>query len=237
MRMSKREFYHNIYSGKASLYQSMIAAEDYENHLLTAIQSFVNLTGARVVDFGSGTGRIPLLLAPFTRHVVALDLYRAMLLESRLVQTRQKLDPLLVQADNRAVPLDPNTADLVTAGWSIGHMRGWYPDDWRAQISRVLDEMFRVACPGATVIIFETLSTGALLPVPPTPQLAEYYHWLETTWGFSCNILSTDYQFKSAEDAVHQMEFFFGAQLASDIRSHQWSIVPEWTGMWVKMKA
>ncbi len=134
----------------------------------------------------------------------------------------------------RALPFPNACADLVTAGWAIGHLRGWYAEDWQSQIGRVLREMQRVVAPGGLLLILETLTTGALVPAPPTPGLAEYYAWLEDTWGFSRQTIRTDYQFASVAEAVARTEFFFGAALAERIKANGWARLPEWTGLWSK---
>ena len=140
----------------------------------------------------------------------------------------------LAQADMRFLPFPSGWAEVVLAGWSIGHLRGWYADDWQAQIGSVLREMHRAAGPGGTLVIMETLTTGSLTPAPPSQELAEYYAWLEGEWGFQREAIPTDYQFESVDQAVAYTEFFFGEQLASDIRRNNWSRLPEWTGVWSK---
>ena len=87
------------------------------------------------------------------------------------------------------------------------------------------------------MLILETLGTGSLTPAPPTPQLAEYYAWLENEWGFQRREIRTDYEFANVEEAIGRMEFFFGAALADKIRANGWVRVPEWTGVWSKQKA
>ncbi len=82
------------------------------------------------------------------------------------------------------------------------------------------------------MIILETLTTGGLAAAPPSPELAEYYAWLEQAWGFSREVIATDYQFESVEQAVEYTEFFFGPKLAADIRARGWARLPEWTGVW-----
>jgi len=134
----------------------------------------------------------------------------------------------------RYLPFPSAWAQVVTAGWAIGHLRGWHADEWQTQIGRVLQEMRRVVAPGGVVIIMETLTTGALTPAPPTPGLAEYYAWLENEWGFVRETISTDYQFASVDEAAARSEFFFGPELAEKIRANGWARVPEWTGVWNK---
>ena len=99
-------------------------------------------------------------------------------------------------------------------------------------MGRALREMLRVAAPGGAVVIIETLTTGSLIPAPPTEELAEYYAWLEGEWGFRRQAIQTDYQFASVEEAVARTEFFFGAKMAAKIRENSWTRLPEWTGVW-----
>ncbi len=134
----------------------------------------------------------------------------------------------------RELPFPSAWAEVVTAGWAIGHLRGWYADDWQNQIGRILREMHRVAAPGGVLIIMETLTTGSLTPAPPTEGLSQYYAWLENEWGFTRETISTDYQFASAEEAAARSEFFFGPEMAEKIRANGWARLPEWTGVWSK---
>lgn len=219
-----------IYSRQAHEYHQMIAPEDADGNLRRAIEQVVSVNGKCVLDLGTGTGRLAFLLTGLAEKFVGIDLHRAMLRENaRLASER-----LLAQADMRALPFPLAWADVVTAGWAIGHLRGWYEVDWQTQIGAVLREMHRVAKPGGMLIIFETLTTGALTPAPPTPGLAEYYAWLENEWGFVRQTIATDYQFASVEEAVARTEFFFGAEMAEKIRANGWARLPEWTGVWSK---
>jgi len=225
------DHFRRIYTSRAADYQAMIAAEDADGNLLKVIEALTPLAGRRVLDLGTGTGRLPQLLAGRVQSWIGVDLHRAMLLENQRLKTG---NGRLVQADMRALPFPNACADLVTAGWAIGHLRGWYAEDWQTQIGRVLREMQRVVAPGGLLLILETLTTGALVPAPPTPGLAEYYAWLEDTWGFSRQTIRTDYQFASVAEAVARTEFFFGAELAERIKVNGWARLPEWTGVWRK---
>ncbi len=227
----------NIYSHLAREYHDMIAMEDADGNVLAAIEQAAPLRGKRVLDIGSGTGRLPLLLAPYAAQVVALDLHRDMLTQHAAQRKRARGTWPLVQGDMRRLPFPAGWADVVTAGWAIGHLRGWYADDWKTHIGMVLNEMQRAAAPGGTLIIFETLTTGSLTPAPPTEELAAYYAWLEMDWGFARQAFRTDYQFAGVEEAVAHTEFFFGPELAAKIRENGWARLPEWTGMWLKRAA
>jgi len=231
------DHFKKIYASKAQEYQQLIAPEDADGNLLPALQQVARFEKAVLLDLGSGTGRIPLLVHNLVDRVIALDLNSPMLLEQRKQQQNICASWPLIHGDNRALPFPDNRADIVTAGWAIGHLRGWFEDDWQTQIGRILNEMERVAVPGGCLIIMETLTTGALQPAPPTPGLAEYYAWLEEDWGFTRQTIPTDYQFASVDEAVAKTEFFFGPKLAELIRQNAWARLPEWTGVWSKQVA
>lgn len=228
------DHFQHIYTRRAAEYHRMITPEDADGHLLPALLRIAKIENRRVLDLGGGTGRIPLLLAPLRPRIVSLDLHRAMLVE----QSRQRASAggswPLVQADMRWLPIPTGWADAAIAGWAIGHLRGWYAEDWQAQIGQVLSEMQRAVRKGGALMIIETLTTGSLTAAPPSPELAEYYAWLEGEWGFKRETISTDYQFESVEQAVEYTEFFFGSALAEEIKKRGWSRLPEWTGVWWK---
>jgi len=228
------DHFRHIYAKRAGDYHQMIAAEDTEGQLQSLLEWVGPRPGERLLDLGSGTGRIPLMLKAAGAHTVGLE-YAWDMLRENAAQRAQALGAwTLVQADMRAVPMASGWADVVTAGWAIGHLRGWHPADWQAQIGQVLNEMQRVARPGGRLVIMETLTTGAETPAPPTPELAEYYAWLEQQWGYWRQIIRTDYTFASVDEAVARTEFFFGPELAAAIRQRGWARLPEWTGVWSK---
>lgn len=212
----------------------MITPEDVDGNLLPALARVAPLAGKRIVDLGGGTGRIPLLLKHLQPEIISLDLHRAMLREQAAQRTRAGGNWPLAQADMRLLPIANGWADVAIAGWSIGHMRGWYKQHWRGQIGKALAEMQRAVQAGGALIIIETLTTGSLEPAPPSRELAEYYDWIEKEWGFKHDVIATDYQFVSVEQAVEYTEFFFGSKLADNIRERGWARLPEWTGVWSK---
>jgi ubiquinone/menaquinone biosynthesis C-methylase UbiE len=228
------DHFQHVYASQAARYHEMIAAEDVDANLPAALRAAAPMRGKRILDLGTGTGRLPLLLAREAALMVGLDLYADMLNENAAQRARSGGAWKLVQGDMRALPFPAACAEVVTAGWAIGHLRGWFDADWQEQIGRVLREMHRVAAPGGSILILETLTTGALTPAPPSQALAEYYAWLEVRWGFSRQAVRTDYQFQTVEAAVAQTEFFFGEELSAEIRRQGWARLPEWTGLWAK---
>ena len=228
------DHFQSIYSHQPGAYHRMISAEDMQSNLIQALQAITPLAGKRILDVGSGTGRIPLLVASSAAALIGLDLHRPMLLHNRLERQRSGGEWQLVQGDLRHLPAPNGWAQVAIAGWAIGHLRVWFSQDWQAQIGMGLNEMLRVTAPGGWIIILETLGTGSLEPRPPSAELAEYYAWLETDWGFQRRAIQTDYHFDSVAEAVAATEFFFGAQLSDLIRQNAWTRLPEWTGVWFR---
>jgi ubiquinone/menaquinone biosynthesis C-methylase UbiE len=228
--MNGTDHFIQIYRSRGKTYHEMISFEDTDDNLRPALQSITPFTDQRVLDLGTGTGRLPLLFPE--SEFIGLDLHENMLLENQ-ANTREK-STYLVQANMKSLPFDENCFDSVTAGWAIGHFTGWYPNDWREQVDLVLEQTVRVLKPSGWMIILETLSTGSLNPAPPNPSLANYYSWLENQWGFSSMVVQTDYQFETLEQAEWYSQFFFGEALAKLVRKNHWVRLPEWTGIWSK---
>lgn len=116
------------------------------------------------------------------------------------------------------------------------HFVRWYGSRRSIEIDRAVQEIHRLTKPTGHIIIIETLTTGSQTPHPPTDGLAQYYHRLETRWGFHRSQIQTDYVFSSTKEAIAKMEFFFGPALAATIKEQGWTrVVPEWTGIWHKV--
>lgn len=221
-----------IYNHQAAEYHQMIASEDADGNLFMALSCMLPPPPIKILDMGTGTGRIPHMLAGEGAQVTALDLNTAMLSENLNQRRRSSNSWDLIRADMRLLPLPQASFDFSIAAWSIGHLRDWFAANWQAEIARILNEMLRVTHPGRHLVILETLGTGSLEPFPPTQELAEYYAWLENTWGFTRKVIATDYQFRDVETAISKTEFFFGQGLVEKIRKFGWARLPEWTGIW-----
>lgn len=228
------DHFKRIYQENADKYHQMIAAEDTDGNLQKKLEEIVSFIGKRVLDIGSGTGRIPLIMVEKVGFIVCSDLNIPMLTEQCRHRNQTESKWSIVSADNFCLPYRDECADIVTAGWTIGHFIGWYPKDWNERVGLVLREMERVLEPGGVLIIMETMTTGSNKPAPPNKGLAEYYSWLENDWGYQRSVIQTDYQFESVDDAVKLTEFFFGHELSVLIRENQWARLPEWTGIWYK---
>jgi hypothetical protein len=62
-------------------------------------------------------------------------------------------------------------------------------------------------------------------------------NFLEREHGFQRTWVRTDYQFASGEEAVQQVEWFFGAELTDRVKAEHWQIVLECTGIWWKVSS
>ncbi len=220
--------YRAIYQQQAAQYDLMVAREDYEGHLLPALNTIRPLAGLDVVELGAGTGRLTVQIAPLVKSLIALDASEHML---RLLREKLPQVPLLA-ADNRAVPLASGIADVTIEGWAVAHSVGWYPDTWREETGKAIAEMFRLLRLGGTAILLETLGTGNETPAPPNDELGEFYQMLEQERGFTRVALRTDYRFASPAEGQALLRFFFGDELADRVVAEQLTILPECTGIW-----
>ncbi len=212
----------------------MISVEDADGLIEPSIRQFIDIQQAKVLDVGTGTGRLPLLFSRHTQNMVGVDIHFHMLLENQRQRRLREGSWTLVHADLRDLPFKKKSFNMVTAGWALGHFCSWFPDNWRQEIDNALAAMSSVLKRDGAIVILETLTTGSLTPAPPTKTLGLYYDHLENEHGFIRTEIRTDYLFSSVDEAVELMEFFFGADLSLAIRKNGWVRVPEWTGVWGK---
>jgi len=224
-----------IYQQYALQYQRLVGREDYQNQLVPALQRIAPLQDCRVVETGAGTGRLTCLLAPYAASLCAFDISAAMLAVAgeRLRQSGHRRYQLGV-ADHRRLPVASGCADLALSGWSVAYLVDWGAHDWRAEVAAALTEMQRVVRPGGSIVIIETQGTGCETPHAPE-KLLPYYAFLESH-GFSSAWIRTDYQFASLEEALELTGFFFGEELADQVRSAHSPILPECTGLWWRQR-
>lgn len=230
------DHFQEIYVSKAAQYDALVTREDYEGNILKALSGICSIAGSRVVEFGAGTGRLTRLLSPLVKSIQAFDASQHMLdVAESTLKTLGTSNWTLGVADNRNVPVEDSSADIAIEGWSFGHFSGWYPDSWRDEAGKALQEMTRVLRSGGTAILLETLGTGRETPEPPHEGLANLYAWWETEHGFSQQWIRTDYNFASVQEAETLTRFFFGDELADKVAQQGKTILPECTGIWWKV--
>jgi len=105
---------------------------------------------ARALDLCCGTGDIAFTLARRGAETTGLDFSEKMLevAESRrLKNSKFKTQNLkFIQGDAQQIPFPDNSFDIVTVGYGLRNLASW---------ERGLDEMFRVARPGARLIVLD----------------------------------------------------------------------------------
>lgn len=221
------------YRKQADQYDLLVSREDYQHNLIKAINRIRNVDDLNVIDLGAGTGRVGLLFANRTASSIALDLSPQMIsLAKEKFHDGGHRNWSVSAADHRALPLVNGCADLVISGWSICYLVDWYQKTWKKELERAFREIYRVLRPGGTIIIIETQGTGFEKPNPP-PHLVHYFEYLNNA-GFEHFWIRSDYRFKDIEESFHTAQFFFGADLAKQVKENNWVILPECTGFWYK---
>ncbi|EFM08973.1 Methyltransferase type 11 [Paenibacillus curdlanolyticus YK9] len=221
---------HNlVYQKEADQYHLLISKQP---QLADVVNSIRACSGLDIVDLGAGTGRLTAALAPYAKSIKALDASAAMLQvnASRLLKGGFANWTTAV-ADLRKLPLEDQSADLIVAGWSICYLASDNDPRWKNNLQEVMAEMHRVLRPNGAIVIFETMGTGTAAPNPPG-FLKPYYSMLVERYGFSHKWIRTDYQFESPEQAEELARFFFGDELADEVREQALSVVPECAGVW-----
>lgn len=230
------DHFQDIYNNKAAQYERLIEREDRAKNIspmLTSIKPHKNLT---VVELGAGTGRLTRIMVPEAKLLVAFD-QSAHMLSVASEKLHKKFNWALGVADNQQLPIKSGAADLVVAGWSLGHNTGWHPDDWKERIKTTVDEMERITADGGTTMIFETLGTGYVRPHIPTPALEAYYTYLQEERGYIRTWIRTDFEFETVEEAEELLGFFFGDDLLKRFENkEELRLLPECTGIWWKHK-
>jgi demethylmenaquinone methyltransferase/2-methoxy-6-polyprenyl-1,4-benzoquinol methylase len=113
--------------------------------------------GVRALDVCCGTGDIAFALAKNGAKVTGLDFSENMLAvaEARSqkpeVRSRENpqsaiRNPHFLQGDAQQLPFPDNSFDIVTVGYGLRNLADW---------QRGLDEMFRVARPGARLVVLD----------------------------------------------------------------------------------
>lgn len=220
-----------VYAHHGNEYEALIAHEDYQGNILSALRDITPLENRVVLDLGAGTGRLACMLAPLVAHVHAFDIAPDMLRVCREKLTESGLTNWEVNiADHRELPVGDHRADLIVSGWSVSYLAVWNPETWRIELDKALTEMRRVLKPGSLIVLFESLGTGNESPVE-LEHLRNFYLWLDEA-GFQKKWIRTDYKFESLEEAEYLSRFFFGDSVGDKVRKKNWIVLPECTGVW-----
>jgi ubiquinone/menaquinone biosynthesis C-methylase UbiE len=229
-----------IYQAYAIEYDALVAHEDWENRLESALLNLAAWDGAVVVESGMGTGRVSSYYLERASFLFGFDNSAHMLKRARMNLATWETRMELGVASHTALPVHADTADLFVEGWAFGHAVRAGESGPESTVEELIREVERVCRPGASAMLIETLGTNVDSPSPPHETLAEFYDLLETKHGFTRHTVSTDYRFDTAEEAVRLCGFFFGETMRAALRqrfadldpSAEGAIVPEFTGIW-----
>ncbi|MGD9611607.1 MAG: class I SAM-dependent methyltransferase [Kiritimatiellia bacterium] len=223
---------YEIYRRHRVEYDRLVAAEDHARHLPAGLHSLVDWRGKTVLEGGLGTGRVTELFIAQARRWVGCDREPHMLAAARerLAPFADKLD--LRVADNLALPVVSEKAEIFVEGWSWGHAVVDGPGDVEPIAEALFANVRKNLVPGGFVVLIETLGTNALSPGAPHPRLAEFYQLLQSRYGLQQAAISTDYRFPSVREAAETLGFFFGDALKQAVLAAGSPTVPEWTGLW-----
>ena len=150
---------------RAAKVNDLFAAIARRYDLINDLQSFglhrlwkrrvVNLAaaqpGSRALDLCCGTGDLALALARAGAETTGLD-FSPQMLEVAAARNQKKnpqsaiRNPQFIQGDAQQLPFPENSFDIVTMGYGLRNLTSW---------ERGLDEMFRVARPGARLIVLD----------------------------------------------------------------------------------
>jgi ubiquinone/menaquinone biosynthesis C-methylase UbiE len=231
------DHFQRIYAYDAERYERLIAREDQRGNLFETLMNIHPFDGARIVEFGAGTGRLTRIMSVLAAQIDAFDASAAMLeVATRIMEESGMTNWSFQVADNRSIPLPDGVADITIEGWSFGHVMGWHGDQWQAELDQMLAEMERLTRPGGSIILIETMGTGRRDPQPPNEELRTMYAYLEQEKGFSHRWIRTDYQFENVAEADELMRFFFGDEMADTQVAGKNIVVPECTGIWWKTR-
>jgi ubiquinone/menaquinone biosynthesis C-methylase UbiE len=124
-----------VYASDADRYEALVAREDYQHNIGSALDEILIIDGLDVIDLGAGTGRLAAMLARRAASICAFDTSVHM-----LAVTRKKLSRLsarrglVAAADHRFVPVGPASADLIVSGWSVSYLAVWNPQSWSSEL-------------------------------------------------------------------------------------------------------
>ena len=107
--------------------------------------------GDRALDLCCGTGDLALGLARRGAETTGLDFSEKMLAVAAKRNPTpdpgsQTPNPIFIQGDAQQIPFPDHSFDIVTVGYGLRNLTSW---------QRGLDEMFRVARPGARLIVLD----------------------------------------------------------------------------------
>ena len=188
-----------IFRRHADRYDELVDAEDHEGNLRRELQRICSWRGRRVLEAGTGTGRVTDLYIREAAAALCLDGSAHMLERARL-RLQAFADRITFQvADNLALPPVSEPYDVFVEGWAFGYTAVHSQQPLAETTRELLSGVERCLVPGAPMILIETLGTDREEVGAPHPTLTEFYEAQEKSFGFQRTVLRTDYRFPDVE--------------------------------------
>jgi demethylmenaquinone methyltransferase / 2-methoxy-6-polyprenyl-1,4-benzoquinol methylase len=143
---------NNLFAAIARRYDLINDLQSFGLHRLwkrRVVQLAQIKPGDRALDLCCGTGDLALALAQHGANTTGLDFSRPML--DVAARRQRNFEPQIpdlsyIQGDAQQVPFPDSSFDIVTIGYGLRNLTSW---------ERGLDEMYRVARPGARLIVLD----------------------------------------------------------------------------------
>lgn len=224
-----------IYDNHAFEYDELVSHEDHEGNLKGTLHRLFDFRGKSVIELGVGTGRVTAMYIDLAERAYCFDRAQHMMDRAAVNLADYKEKLRFGIAANMALDTIRERADCVIEGWAFGHTAGENLATLETAIAKIVGDCDALCEPGGSIILIETLGSNVTAPAPPSESLRAFYALLETSHGFTREVVRTDYRFASVEEARRIFSFFFGldAERAKLITS---PIIPEFTGVWHRRK-
>lgn len=223
---------YEIYDNHAFEYDELVSNEDYKGNLKKFLEKNIK-DGASVLELGTGTGRVTALYAKKASKIICCDRSEHMLKKTKqsLGFYKDKIEYYVL--DNNDIDKIKGSYDIVIEGWAFGHTVIDNSSNVEAIVDKLVQSSESKLKKGGKLIFIETMGTNTEKPNPPSPILKQFYSILKEKYSFVPSVISTDYHFKSIDEAKRVMSFFFGHEMKNSIND---KIVKEYTGIWIKSK-
>jgi hypothetical protein len=223
-----------IYKKYAVNYDELVLAEDYKKNLNEFFNNEIIWDNKIIYEAGIGTGRVTSIYIDKVKYCYGFDRENHMLKKcaNNLSNYLYKLN--LEICENTDLSKIPETADVFIEGWSFMHSITENKNDYKSVFDDIYHRICELLKKDGKIILIESLGTNVIEPTIPNIVFENFYLLLENEYGFKKNVIKTDYQFPDFKEADRIMSFFFGDWISSDIMNNKKTIIPEFTGIWVK---
>jgi SAM-dependent methyltransferase len=225
---------YEIYNSSAREYDELVTHEDYTGNLRAFLRTTIEWNNKSVIEFGVGTGRVTRMYIDQVKAIAGYDRSPHMLQRAAENLSDHPNKATFNVCDNLDIHSLDGKVDIIIEGWSLGHTVGDHPETIEETTEYLVSSCASLLNTDGILIFIETLGTNVPVPTEPGIFLPKFYSLLEKKHGFQRSTISTDYKFDSVEEAARIAGFFFGDAMKETILRSQTTIIPEFTGVWIK---